>query len=87
MVYSVCSLEDEEGRGAAEKFLASHAEFRLVPLREDAARLRAFFQPAVSAILDGDYFSTSPARGGCDGFFAAIFVKDSNHIDNGCVPL
>ena len=75
MVYSTCSLEEEENQGVVGKFLASHPEFRLLPLRADAARLQPFFHPSGSSILEGDFLETSPARDGADGFFAAIFLK------------
>jgi 16S rRNA (cytosine967-C5)-methyltransferase len=75
MVYSVCSIEEEEGREVARKFLAEQKDYRLLPLREDAARLRPLFLPEAAGLLQGDFFRTDPARDGVDGFFAAIFEK------------
>jgi 16S rRNA (cytosine967-C5)-methyltransferase len=75
MVYSTCSLEEEENRSVVEKFLATHSEFRLLPLRADADRLRSFFHPSASSILENAFLETSSARHDCDGFFGAILVK------------
>jgi len=75
MVYSTCSLEEEENRDVVEKFLACRPEFRLLPLRADAARLRPFFQPSSWWILEEEFLMTSLARDGTEGFFAAILLK------------
>jgi 16S rRNA (cytosine967-C5)-methyltransferase len=75
LVYSTCSLEREENQGVVERFLRSHAGFRLLPLRNDALRLRPYFYPAAEHILDSEYLETSSARDATDGFFAAILVK------------
>ena len=75
IVYSTCSLEKEENQRVVERFLHEHPEFRLLPLREEARRLQPFFHPASAWILENDFFVTSPARDGTDGFFAAVLVK------------
>ncbi|HEU4705474.1 MAG TPA: RsmB/NOP family class I SAM-dependent RNA methyltransferase, partial [Sphingomicrobium sp.] len=72
LVYSVCSLEPEEGEGLVEAFLATHPGFRLDPptglpdfaAADEAGRLR---------ILPG----LLEAQGGLDGFFAARLVRDA----------
>lgn len=74
MVYSVCSLEPEEGREAVQQFLASHPDFHLLPLRDDATRLKTFVRAEAQSKLENDFFETSP-RDETDGFFAAILVK------------
>ena len=80
MVYSTCSLEQEENQDVIERFLNEHPEFRLLPLREDAGRLEPFFLPAAAAILKKDCLETLPDRDGTDGFFAAILVKTERGI-------
>jgi 16S rRNA (cytosine967-C5)-methyltransferase len=76
LVYSTCSLEPEEDQGVVSRFLEGYPEFRLLPLCDDAARLRAFFhEEAVDRLLKGEFLETSPARDATDGFFAAILVK------------
>ena len=75
MVYSTCSLEKEENQEVVERFLASHPNFRLLPLRSEIARLRLSFHPSALWILEGDFLETFPSRDGTDGFFAAILVK------------
>jgi 16S rRNA (cytosine967-C5)-methyltransferase len=77
MVYSTCSLETEENQGVVQAFLSSHPEFRLLPVREDRARLRDYFHPAADGLLDAEYLETSPARDNLDGFFAVILIKSS----------
>jgi 16S rRNA (cytosine967-C5)-methyltransferase len=75
LVYSTCSLEREENQEVIARFLASHRDFRLLPLREDAARLRPYFTDAAARLLAADYLETSPGRDATDGFFAAILVS------------
>ncbi|HWP85704.1 MAG TPA: 16S rRNA (cytosine(967)-C(5))-methyltransferase RsmB [Terriglobia bacterium] len=75
MVYSTCSLEQEENQGVVDAFLKTHPDFRRLPVRDDVARLRPFFHPAAERLLSGEYLETSPARDELDGFFAAILVR------------
>jgi 16S rRNA (cytosine967-C5)-methyltransferase len=69
LVYSVCSLEPEEGERVAEAFLASHAGFAADPV--DAAELPEGFAPDAAGrvrVLPG---LTAEA----DGFFVARFRR------------
>jgi 16S rRNA (cytosine967-C5)-methyltransferase len=71
LVYSVCSLEPEEGEGQVTSFLARNGEFRLNPADSDV--------PGSAATGDG-WLRIVPgaleAEGGIDGFFTAHLVRD-----------
>ncbi len=71
LVYSVCSLETEEGEAQARTFLASHADFTLdAPARDEAG------SPPLSLTGEG-WLRILPnhAGGGLDGFFIARFRR------------
>jgi 16S rRNA (cytosine967-C5)-methyltransferase len=76
IVYSTCSVEQEENQGVVGRFLAAHPGFRLLPVRDDLPRLNPSFNPAGQRLLAGDFFETSPARNATDGFFAAILGRE-----------
>ncbi|HEY6916243.1 MAG TPA: RsmB/NOP family class I SAM-dependent RNA methyltransferase [Allosphingosinicella sp.] len=68
LVYSVCSLEPEEGEQVIEAFLAEHSDFRLIPIRPD--EVAEGMIPSAEGylrILPG----TLIEEGGADGFFMA----------------
>jgi 16S rRNA (cytosine967-C5)-methyltransferase len=60
LVYSVCSLEPEEGNDVVSAFLARNGEFEPAPLPPWAARFAS-----------GPFVATRPERDGADGFFVA----------------
>jgi 16S rRNA (cytosine967-C5)-methyltransferase len=71
LVYSVCSLEPEEGETVAQAFLAARSDYRLVP-------------PAPGELPDAvpvpnGFVRTLPGlwleEGGADGFFVARFAR------------
>ncbi len=65
LVYSTCTLTQEENEGVIEAFLSEHKEFSL----EHAARL---LPTECEGLLDAEgYLRTLPHRHGMDGFFAA----------------
>ena len=65
IVYSVCSLEPEEGEEVVQGFLASRPDFRLADPRPLlAAEARAF-------VREPGWLVTTPVAGDLDGFFAA----------------
>jgi 16S rRNA (cytosine967-C5)-methyltransferase len=68
LIYSVCSLEPEEGEAVARAFLAAHPDCALAPIVP--AELPAGLHPAAEGwlrILPGAY----EAQGGADSFFIA----------------
>ncbi len=70
LVYSVCSLEPEEGQGARDAFLERNPAFRIEDPRPGLpAPARALVDPSGA-------LRTAPDRGGLDGFFAALLVRD-----------
>jgi 16S rRNA (cytosine967-C5)-methyltransferase len=62
IVYAVCSLAPQEGPGVVREFLEEHPEFAIE--RPQAPKLAPWLQ-------SNGTMSTSPERGGLDGFFAA----------------
>ena len=71
LVYSVCSLEQEEGEGVIGAFLDSHADFRI----EAPAGLPSFVPVSSEGwvrVLPG----LLADQGGLDGFFMARLVRD-----------
>ena len=67
LVYATCSLLTEENEAQVEAFLASHPEFRAVPLSEVA--------PQITDSAHPDYLSLTPAQHDTDGFFAAVMER------------
>jgi 16S rRNA (cytosine967-C5)-methyltransferase len=65
LVYSVCSLEPEEGERVVDAFLDSGSEFHVVDPRE------ALPVPARDLVDSRGFLRTSPSTGDLDGFFAA----------------
>ena len=72
IVYSVCSMEPEEGEQVVASFLARHPAFcRIDP--------RAFLTgPARSLVGADDALRTSPLDDGLDGFFAVVLTRGSD---------
>lgn len=68
LVYATCSLIQEENEQIAEAFLASHAEFKLVPANEVMAQQQI-------DLNTGEYLKLLPHLHQTDGFFAAVFEK------------
>lgn len=63
MIYSVCSLEQEETTDVIEGFLKANPEFSLVPPVCD------------DRFKHGNYFMSLPYKCDADGFFAAVLKK------------
>lgn len=72
LVYSVCSLEPEEGEAVVEQFLASRPDFAIVPIT--AGEVAEGMRPGDAGmlrILPG----TLAEQGGADGFFIARLAR------------
>lgn len=68
LVYSTCTLTQEENDRTVEAFLARHKEFEL----DDAAR---YLPEPARQMVRGQYFQALPQRDNTDGFFAARLRK------------
>jgi 16S rRNA (cytosine967-C5)-methyltransferase len=72
LVYSVCSLEPQEGEAVAEAFLASRIDYELVPIRQEEL-------PAGLTADERGWLRVLPgaleADGGADSFFIARFRR------------
>ncbi|MEO8812980.1 MAG: RsmB/NOP family class I SAM-dependent RNA methyltransferase [Caulobacteraceae bacterium] len=72
LVYSVCSLEPEEGETQARAFLAAHPAFTLDPVVAGEGGA----PPAARATEGWLRILPHQAPGGLDGFFIARFARD-----------
>jgi len=68
LVYGTCSLLDEENEAIVAQFLASHADFIVVPMKEILAELKIPLEM-------GDYLKLQPDLHQTDGFFAAALER------------
>jgi len=70
VIYVTCSLLGEENEGQIERFLASHADFSLLPIGPVWRATIGGEPPA-----PGDMLRLTPARHGTDGFFVAVLAR------------
>jgi 16S rRNA (cytosine967-C5)-methyltransferase len=78
LVYSVCSLEREEGEDRIETFLSRHPGFAVRDPRESLP------PNLVSAVTSSGFLRTWPHRHGCDGFFAAVLQRQGSEAPSVC---
>ena len=64
IIYSVCSLEPEEGEFVIKKFLDSHKNFSILSPSTD------------ERFVYNNYYFTLPHKTGSDGFFGAVIRRD-----------
>ncbi|MEO8100891.1 MAG: RsmB/NOP family class I SAM-dependent RNA methyltransferase [Betaproteobacteria bacterium] len=69
LLYATCSFLPEENEQIVTEFLASHADFKLLPASAIIARLKIPIKDM------GDHFRLSPQQHGTDGFFAAVMER------------
>jgi 16S rRNA (cytosine967-C5)-methyltransferase len=70
LIYATCSLLMEEDEDQVTKFLATHEDLFLVPIRDIWPDTVGGDCPA-----RGDTLRLSPARNGTDGFFVAVMER------------
>ena len=70
LIYATCSLLMEEDEDQVAKFIETHGDFRLLPIREVWAESVGGDCPARA-----DTLRLSPARHGTDGFFVAVMER------------
>lgn len=70
LVYATCSVLDEENEGIADAFLLAHPDFSLLPASQVLAEQKVNLEM-------GNYFVLMPHLHQTDGFFAAIFQRNS----------
>lgn len=80
LLYSTCSLEPEENEAVVSECV--ERGFEVIPLDEDITRLEREGTLCAEgaaklrqSALRGGFFRTLPGVHGCDGFFAALFVR------------
>jgi len=68
LIYATCSMLPEENEMQVEKFLDTHADFKLVPFKQ-------VWKDGVSS--QENSLSLTPAQHHTDGFFAAVMERDA----------
>ncbi|HYL13267.1 MAG TPA: 16S rRNA (cytosine(967)-C(5))-methyltransferase RsmB [Terriglobales bacterium] len=78
LVYSTCSLEQEENSDVVEQALTSNSSFRLLECRQELQSLQEegeLVWKGLDSLIRGPYFRSIPGVHPCDGFFAAILQR------------
>ena len=75
LIYATCSLLVDENEAIAEAFLKVNPEFCLVPANKVLAQQQI-------QLDTGDYLKLLPHLHGTDGFFAAVFERKTESIQN-----
>jgi len=81
LVYSTCSLENEENSAVVESAVSSESSFRVLDCGTELKRLQAQRElrwENIDSLTSGAYLRTIPGVHPCDGFFAAILEKASH---------
>lgn len=79
LVYSTCSLEREENETVVEAALTSATNFKIVDCKGELEQLRrsgAVCWEDSASLVAGPYLRTIPGVHPCDGFFAAVIVRE-----------
>jgi 16S rRNA (cytosine967-C5)-methyltransferase len=78
LIYATCSLLPSENEAQVAAFLDARPDFTLLPMEDVwAETIVPLGGPAapVPAPFSGRFLQLTPARHGCDGFFAAAFER------------
>jgi len=78
LIYSTCSLEEEENADVVEAALAANRDFHLLDCSTELDRLKKEGELVVAepaSLTRGPYLRTIPGIHLCDGFFAAILER------------
>jgi 16S rRNA (cytosine967-C5)-methyltransferase len=78
LVYSTCSLEQEENEAVVESVLANHRQVHLLECGAELKELKRSGEVMwsdLNTLLSGPYLRTIPGLHPCDGFFAAIIER------------
>ena len=78
LIYSTCSLEEEENENVIEQTLLKNSSFRVLDCRIELERLKTegeLIWPHPDSLTSGPYLRTLPGIHPCEGFFAAILEK------------
>lgn len=71
LIYATCSLLQDENEAIATNFLAQHPHFKLIPAQQVLAQQQI-------TIDTGDYLKLLPHVHRTDGFFAAVFERETD---------
>lgn len=71
LVYATCSLLRDENEAIVDAFLSAHPDFKLTPANE-------ILKQQDIALDTGEYLKLLPHLHQTDGFFAAVFEKESS---------
>jgi 16S rRNA (cytosine967-C5)-methyltransferase len=78
LIYSTCSLEEEENDGVIDRSVVEDSSFRVIDCATEIERLQSegeMIYPDPSSLIRGRFLRTLPGVHPCDGFFAAILEK------------
>lgn len=83
LIYSTCSLEQEENEQVVGAALKQNSDFHLLPVREELLRLQRSGELVwkdVDQLVSGNFLRTIPGVQPCDGFFAAVLERKAQHL-------